>query len=111
MFPLESALFPGEDLPLRIFEPRYATLVADCLAAPEPSFGVVLIAAGRETGGSDARYDVGTLARIAEHQDVGGGRYILLCRIGERIRVRNWLPDEPYPRAIVGRGPTNPEKH
>ena len=28
MFPLESALLPDEDLPLRIFEPRYAALVA-----------------------------------------------------------------------------------
>ena len=32
MFPLQSALLPGETLPLRIFEPRYARLVQDCLA-------------------------------------------------------------------------------
>ena len=28
MFPLQSALLPGEDLPLRVFEPRYSALVA-----------------------------------------------------------------------------------
>ena len=32
MFPLQSALLPGETLPLRIFEPRYGQLVRDCLA-------------------------------------------------------------------------------
>ncbi len=59
MFPLEMTLLPDDDLPLRIFEPRYSQLVADCLAADDPVFGVVLIAAGREVGGGDNRYDVG----------------------------------------------------
>ena len=36
MFPLQSALLPNEDLPLRIFEPRYSALVRDCIAAPNP---------------------------------------------------------------------------
>ncbi|OBH01948.1 MULTISPECIES: LON peptidase substrate-binding domain-containing protein [unclassified Mycobacterium] len=100
MFPLESALLPDEDLPLRIFEPRYAALVQHCLDADEP-FGVVLIARGREVGGGDARCDVGVLSRIAEHAEQGAGRYVLRCRTGERIRVREWLPDDPYPRATV----------
>jgi hypothetical protein len=105
MFPLESALLPGEQLPLHVFEPRYAALVADCLLAPEPAFGVVMIARGREVGGGDARCDVGALARIVEHQDLGPGRYALLCEVGERIRVLQWLADEPYPRALVERWP------
>ncbi|HUO39381.1 MAG TPA: LON peptidase substrate-binding domain-containing protein [Mycobacterium sp.] len=107
MFPLESALLPDEDLPLRIFEPRYSRLVADCLAG-DPVFGVVLIAAGREVGGADSRYDVGTLARIVEHQSYGAGRHTLRCRIGGRIRVCQWLPDDPYPRAVVEPWPDEP---
>ena len=59
MFPLEVAMLPGEELPLRIFEPRYSALVQTCLAADDPAFGVVLIAAGREVGGGDTRSDVG----------------------------------------------------
>ena len=51
MFPLQSALLPGEVLPLRIFEPRYSELVQDCLAMTDPAFGVVLITRGREVGG------------------------------------------------------------
>src|SRR6201993_3659490 len=108
MFPLEVALLPDADLPLRIFEPRYSQLVADCLAADDPVFGVVLIAAGREVGGGDDRYDVGALARIVEHRALGGGKYTLRCRVSDRMRVLEWLPDDPYPRALVQSWPDEP---
>ncbi|WP_422742466.1 LON peptidase substrate-binding domain-containing protein [Mycobacterium sp. WMMD1722] len=101
MFPLEVAMLPGEELPLRIFEPRYVALVQECLSRDEPAFGVVLIEAGREVGGGDRRSGVGALARIVEHADYGIERYRLTCRIGERIRVLEWLDDAPYPRADV----------
>jgi Lon protease-like protein len=102
MFPLQSALLPGEDLPLQIFEPRYTQLVRDCLRDKEPRFGVVLISQGREVGGGDVRCDVGTVAEIAECVEVAGsGRFILRCRGADRIKVCEWLPDDPYPRAVV----------
>jgi Lon protease-like protein len=107
MFPLESALLPDEDLPLRVFEPRYGALVRRCIDNDEP-FGVVLISAGREVGGGDSRCDVGILSRITEHADLGAGRYALRCRTGERIRVSEWLPDDPYPRATVTVWPDEP---
>ncbi|MET0997037.1 MAG: LON peptidase substrate-binding domain-containing protein [Mycobacterium sp.] len=108
MFPLEVAMLPGEKLPLRIFEPRYAALVGDCLSAVDPAFGVVLIAAGREVGGGDERCNIGALARIVECGDFGGGRYRLRCVMGERIRVLHWLDDDPYPRASVEVWPDDP---
>lgn len=107
MFPLESALLPGQDLPLRIFEPRYGALVRHCIDRGDP-FGVVLISAGREVGGGDARCDVGVLATVGDFVDHGAGRYTLLCRTGERIRVCGWLPDDPYPRAVVRLWPDEP---
>jgi uncharacterized protein len=108
MFPLEVAMLPGEELPLRIFEPRYAALVSDCLAAEDPAFGVVLIAAGREVGGGDTRSAVGAMAHITECADFGDGRYRLRCVMGERIRVLEWHPDDPYPRAAVEPWPDEP---
>ena len=108
MFPLERAMLPGEELPLRIFEPRYSELVADCLAMDDPAFGVVLIEAGREVGGGDARSDVGTLAHITEVADFGDGRYRLNCVMAERIRVVEWQPDSPYPRAAIEEWPDEP---
>src|ERR1700741_4818163 len=107
MFPLESALLPHQDLPLRIFEPRYGALVRRCIDGDEP-FGVVLIARGREVGGGDSRCDVGILSRITEYADLGAGRYVLRCRTGERIRVSEWLADDPYPRATVTLWPDEP---
>jgi len=108
MFPLEVAMLPGEELPLRIFEPRYAAMVQHCLASEDQAFGVVLISAGREVGGGDTRSDVGALARITESADFGDGRYRLQCVMAERIRVLEWHPDDPYPRAAVEVWPDEP---
>jgi len=109
MFPLQSALLPDEDLPMQIFEPRYTALIRDCMRDDDPRFGVVLISHGREVGGGDARCDVGTVARITDCVDLAGsGRFVLRCRTGERIRVCDWLPDDPYPRAMVQAWPDEP---
>ncbi|MFD4366873.1 LON peptidase substrate-binding domain-containing protein [Rhodococcus sp. NPDC058521] len=105
MFPLGTAVLPGQKLPLHVFEPRYRDLVHDCLAAPEPRFGVVLIARGHEVGGGDVRYDVGTIANIDTHAAIGDGRFELLCRTTDRIRIVDWLEDDPYPRAVVEKWP------
>ena len=111
MFPLQSAFLPGEDLPLQIFEPRYAELVRDCMRDNNPRFGVVLISQGREVGGGDVRCDVGTVASITECVEVAGsGRFVLSCRTSERIKVCEWLPDNPYPRAVVEEWPDEPGK-
>ena len=111
MFPLQSAFLPGEDLPLQIFEPRYAELVRDCMRDSNPRFGVVLISQGREVGGGDVRCDVGTVASITECVEVAGsGRFMLRCRTAERIKVCEWLPDDPYPRAVVEEWPDEPGK-
>ena len=108
MFPLEQTMVPGEELPLRIFEPRYSALVSDCLELDDPAFGVVLIAAGREVGGGDTRSDVGALAHITEVADFGDGRYRINCVMAERIRVLEWHPDNPYPRAAIELWPDEP---
>lgn len=108
MFPLQSALLPGETLPLNIFEPRYARMVQDCIAMPDPAFGVVLISQGLEVGGGDVRSEIGALAHISEYADLGMGQYQLLASVGERIRVVEWLPDDPYPRAVVQAWPDEP---
>ncbi|MDL9936160.1 LON peptidase substrate-binding domain-containing protein [Gordonia sp. ABSL1-1] len=102
MFPLGTALLPGEPLPLRIFEPRYREMLSDCLDSDEPrGFGVVLIARGSEVGGGEVRHDVGTFARIETVDRESDGRAALICVGTRRLRVLDWLPDDPYPRARV----------
>jgi hypothetical protein len=100
MFPLQSVLFPNAPLPLHVFEPRYRALTDDCLAG-DGRFGVVLIERGREVGGGDSRFSVGTVARIVEAARTPDGRYLLATLGHERLRVKKWLPDGPYPRAEI----------
>ncbi|MGC4936190.1 LON peptidase substrate-binding domain-containing protein [Gordonia sp. DT30] len=104
MFPLGAALLPGEQLPLRIFEPRYRQMLRDCLSGdgtPTSGFGVVLIARGREVGGGDVRHDVGTFADIDTVVTESDGQAQLSCTGGWRFRVIEWLPDAPYPHALI----------
>lgn len=100
MFPLGTVLFPHAGLPLHVFEPRYRALMHDCLA-DDRQFGVVLIERGSEVGGDDARFGVGTVAHIVKTAEFPDGRWLLLAAGGHRIRVDEWLPDAPYPRAEV----------
>jgi Lon protease-like protein len=63
LFPLNTVLFPGGRLPLRIFEQRYMDMAKVCLRNGSP-FGVCLIREGREVGSPAIPADIGTLARI-----------------------------------------------
>jgi Lon protease-like protein len=107
MFPLGTVLFPGAILPLHVFEPRYRSLVQDCLAG-EPEFGVVLIERGSEVGGGDLRSMIGTVARMVEVRELPDGRSVLVAVGTRRIRVTAWLDDDPYPRAEVEDWPDEP---
>jgi Lon protease-like protein len=100
MFPLESVLLPGALLPLHVFEERYRIMTGECLEG-DRTFGVVLIERGREVGGGDVRVDFGTTAWIEEAAEFSDGRYVLACRGVARLRVVEWLPDDPYPVAVV----------
>jgi uncharacterized protein len=120
MFPLGSVLFPGFGLPLHVFEPRYRLMVehllepviatrshelelADLHVNPaEPiCFGVTLIERGSEVGGGEKRFNVGTTAQIIEAGQTEDGRWALQTAGTQRFHVLEWLPDAPYPQAIV----------
>lgn len=100
MFPLGSVLFPTMVLPLHIFEERYRALVTDCLAG-EQEFGVCLIERGFEVGGGDERTAVGTVAQIIDAKQFDDGRWAIAAVGTRRFKVVDWLPDDPYPRALV----------
>lgn len=100
MFPLGSVLLPSTAISLHIFEPRYRALARDCVNG-DRRLGVVLIERGSEVGGGDVRFDVATLGRIAEAVELDDGRWVMALVGEDRVRVRRWLPDQPYPRAEV----------
>ena len=100
MFPLGSALLPHERLPLHVFEERYRIMIGDCLAN-DRRFGVVLIERGSEVGGGDIRNGVGTVAEIEVASPMSDGRFGILATGTHRLTVERWLPDSPYPKALV----------
>jgi len=81
LFPLNTVLFPGGPLPLRIFEPRYLDMVGDCVKNDTP-FGVLLIREGRETAQATT-HEVGTLARITDWYQ-GSDGLLGVTAIGEQ---------------------------
>ena len=100
MFPLGNVLLPATAISLHVFEPRYRALARHCVDG-DGRFGVVLIERGSEVGGGDVRFDVGTRARVADAVELDDGRWVMAVVGEERVRVRRWLPDDPYPRAEV----------
>ena len=81
LFPLNTVLFPGGPLPLRIFEPRYLDMISHCMRH-ESSFGVLLIRDGDEAGVSTT-HNVGTLARITDWYQ-GSDGLLGITAIGEQ---------------------------
>ena len=69
LFPLQSVLFPGAQLHLRVFEVRYLDLVSRCLREQQP-FGAICLRQGSEvrSSGEDAVLleTTGVLARLEE---------------------------------------------
>jgi len=108
IFPLNSVLFPGEPLPLRVFEERYLRLLRDRVAN-DPVFGIALIASGSDVNDQPAFHQVGTTARLLSVNVIDdgmidvvvvGGRRIVLSRgdwtRGYAIADADELPDRRF---------------
>jgi Lon protease-like protein len=87
LFPLNTVLFPGGQLGLKIFEQRYLDMAAACLRDQRP-FGVCLIAEGGEVGAPAVPHPVGTLATIASADMPQLGILMVSLRGGAKYRIR-----------------------
>jgi hypothetical protein len=62
-------------------------------------------------GGGDIRFPLGTVAQIVQAGEMPDGRWGLVTVGVERVAVHEWLPDAPYPRAlVVARPDTDPAR-
>ncbi|MGB7543849.1 MAG: LON peptidase substrate-binding domain-containing protein [Burkholderiales bacterium] len=86
IFPLNTVLFPGGLLPLRVFEARYMDMTRECLKHDKP-FGVCLIQEGKEVGDPAVPEAVGCLATITEWDMQQPGVLNLKTRGGQRFRI------------------------
>jgi Lon protease-like protein len=71
LFPLSLVLFPGQTVPLHIFEERYKAMLKRCLDEQIP-FGIVLIKDGGRFG-RGTPHQVGTTARVMAVEEIEAG--------------------------------------
>ncbi len=84
IFPLPGAiLFPGLQLPLHIFEPRYRALVKDALARDRR---IGMIQPKRASEGAPL-YSIGCLGKIGEVEALDDGRFNLVLEGEARFRL------------------------
>ncbi|MDD5387804.1 MAG: LON peptidase substrate-binding domain-containing protein [Gallionellaceae bacterium] len=88
LFPLNTVLFPGGRLRLKVFEARYLDMAANCLRESRP-FGVCLIKQGGEVGPAALPETVGSHARIVSADMDGPGLMRVEARGEGRFVVEN----------------------
>lgn len=115
LFPLQTVLLPGANLPLHIFEPRYRQLTVDLVTGtvPEKRFGVVAMKAPvvEEVDKADQVLAVGCSAVLRQATRLPDGRYDVITTGERRFRLLDldatsapylmgtveWIPDTPTP--------------
>jgi Lon protease-like protein len=88
LFPLNTVIFPGGLLPMKIFEARYLDLVSDCLKNNRV-FGICLIKNGHEVGAPAEVHSVGTSVSIVDWEQRRDGLLGVLVHGDRRFRVLN----------------------
>lgn len=86
LFPLNTVLFPGGPLPLKVFEQRYVEMTKRCVRDGTP-FGVCLIREGHEVGEPAVPATVGCTARIEQWDLPHPNLFHILARGEQRVRI------------------------
>ncbi len=97
IFPLSIVVYPGEDLNLHIFEPRYKQLINECFTQKKP-FGMPVVINNKVN-------ELGTLLEIIEISKVYDTGEMDIKTRGQKVfRVLEFIkeiPDKLYSGAIV----------
>ncbi|MGB9129699.1 MAG: LON peptidase substrate-binding domain-containing protein [Thiobacillus sp.] len=88
LFPLNTVVFPGGRLPLRIFEQRYLDMVKQAIADNTP-FGICAIREGTETGTPAVPHAVGTRVIVTDWDMPQTGILHIDTLAQERFVIRN----------------------
>lgn len=97
IFPLGIVVYPGENLNLHIFEPRYKQLINECYGQKKP-FGIPTVI-------EDNMKDFGSLVTITEMSKVHDNGEMDIKTKGEKVfrilEIIKDIPDKLYSGAIV----------
>ncbi|HYH16422.1 MAG TPA: LON peptidase substrate-binding domain-containing protein [Flavisolibacter sp.] len=105
IFPLGIVVYPGEEVNLHIFEPRYKQLINECYANGR-YFGIPTVIESR-------LQDFGTLVRVKEITTIHENGEMDIKTVGDKVfrilEVIKEVPDKLYSGAIVNY-PSNHEQ-
>ena len=106
LFPLGAVVFPGAQVPLRVFEDRYTALVRHLRALPDPAdrvFGTVAIREGYEVGdhGAQSLYRTGTRLQLTEVEEAEDGTFVVVAVGRDRFRMDGLDTTGDFPAGIV----------
>jgi uncharacterized protein len=88
LFLLQTVLFPGGRLSVRVFEKRYVDMVTGCMKTDRP-FGICLIKRGNEVGNAAEPQEIGTLAHVVQCDIERPGILNVVVRGSERFRLQS----------------------
>ncbi len=86
LFPLDTVIFPGSILPLKIFEQRYLKLIKDCMKQ-QSGFITVLISEGKEVGATPQIYRTGCYVEIVDWESLENGLLGISVQARHRVHL------------------------
>ncbi len=95
IFPLHTVLYPGGELTLKVFEPRYLDMITSVIKA-DSLLGVVAIIEGSEVGKTPSIAMVGTVAKIVDFEPLPNG-FLGVTVVGQqrfRLLATEVQPDQ-----------------
>ena len=103
IFPLTGAvLFPGTQLPLNIFEPRYVQMIDDALSSPGRLLGMIQPEKPNQDNSVKKLKRVGCLGRISSFNEAEDNRYLITLSGMIRFEVSEELDvTTPYRQVIA----------
>ena len=101
VFPLPGALLlPRAKLPLHIFEPRYLSMIEDCMKTPSRFIGMVQPYKSR--GGETKLHSIGCAGRLNQFSEAEDGRFMVTLSGMSRFRIKEEVEGfSPYRRCHV----------
>lgn len=114
LFPLNTVLFPGISVPLRVFEDRYRALVHSLLRIDDPAqrlFGSVAIREGYEVGerGGQSLHRVGCVLQLTDVEAHADGTFDIVAVGRGRLRLDSLDTSGPFLAGLVDVLPDDPE--
>lgn len=106
IFPLNTVVFPGAQVPLRVFEERYVALVRELLTVAAPTdrmFATTAIREGYEVGthGATSLYRTGCLLQLTEVEQHPDGTFDIVAVARERFHLEGLEVGGLVPRARI----------